>query len=538
MVARHVPQRRRILHELSIGKIAAVDRPCQEHARMTLMKRADDDVEKKYKSVDELPASVKDALPEAAQRQFMAVANSVLSGGGNDEAAFKQAWGALKNAGWHKDENDNWVKKSSEDETDDEPLTVAEKQQLDALQKAVDDLVEKEWSDEARAAALAARQGHAHGGGAPDTHSILTREVTALRDRIPSLAEMPDDKFNAIVSDLVTAKSIDKLKFADKHGISVGLANKLNEERKVIRQTLFGSSGPSLDQAGRIARHLRENRIRKDDEGDEPMTAAEKQQLDELQKTVADLTKALAGATGDDVKKTATDLTKAQADVVADLTKKLEAAQAATAEAVVKAGMSDAEKEHMASLSGDAAKNFAACSPEDRKKQMSKAVDSNPVIFKSVSGEEFRKNDDPRLVKMAKQADESERIAKEERTKRENAEFAKRADDDLKPYSDDVAKRDDKIEVLRAIDKMDEGPKAAVLKMLSVGAKAINAAFQSIGTQAGQISKSADAFEKRVTEVQSRDKIGRSAAMTKAREEFPDEFKAFQDADASARAGN
>src|SRR5437868_55860 len=50
MVARHVPQRRRILHELSIGKIAAVDRPCQEHARMTLMKRADneDDVDKAW----------------------------------------------------------------------------------------------------------------------------------------------------------------------------------------------------------------------------------------------------------------------------------------------------------------------------------------------------------------------------------------------------------------------------------------------------------------------------------------------------------
>lgn len=37
--------RKRILRELHIGKIAAVDRPCQEHARMTLMKRADDDEE-------------------------------------------------------------------------------------------------------------------------------------------------------------------------------------------------------------------------------------------------------------------------------------------------------------------------------------------------------------------------------------------------------------------------------------------------------------------------------------------------------------
>ena len=35
-------KRRRILHDLVIDKIAAVDRPAQEHARATIMKRADD----------------------------------------------------------------------------------------------------------------------------------------------------------------------------------------------------------------------------------------------------------------------------------------------------------------------------------------------------------------------------------------------------------------------------------------------------------------------------------------------------------------
>jgi len=32
-------KRQRVLHDLTIDKIAAVDRPCQEHARMTIMKR-------------------------------------------------------------------------------------------------------------------------------------------------------------------------------------------------------------------------------------------------------------------------------------------------------------------------------------------------------------------------------------------------------------------------------------------------------------------------------------------------------------------
>src|SRR5262249_52882773 len=36
--------KRRILHKIKLEEISGVDRPCQEGARMTIMKRADDDV--------------------------------------------------------------------------------------------------------------------------------------------------------------------------------------------------------------------------------------------------------------------------------------------------------------------------------------------------------------------------------------------------------------------------------------------------------------------------------------------------------------
>ena len=267
-------------------------------------------------------------------------------------------------------------------------------------------------------------------------------------------------------------------------------------------------------------------------EGGSPMTDAEKRQLAELQKSVADLTTQLAAATAKEPAKKAADLAaeleKAQAKL-AEVSKKLEEADAARAEAVAKAGMSDAEKAHCSGMDENAKKAFMAMSPEDRKKAMVKAADADPVVYKSEStGEEFRKSDDPRLVKLAKQADESEKLAKSEARKREDAELAKRADDELRIFSDDIAKRDEKIEVLRAIDKMEEAPRAALLKMLSVGGKAVAAAFDTIGHKVGDIAKSARDFEKRVSEVQARDKCTKLEALEKAAREFPDEHAAYQ----------
>lgn len=271
-------------------------------------------------------------------------------------------------------------------------------------------------------------------------------------------------------------------------------------------------------------------------EGDVPMTAAEKKQLDELQKKLDDLNK---GATAD-----VQAMLKEVTSGLADLTKRLEAADAEKKILVAKASMSDAEKAHYDSISKDDEKEeFLEMTEDDRKKKMKKTADAkageNPVVYKSDrTGEEFRKNDDPRLVKYAKQADEDAEIAKTERTKREDAEYSKRADDTLKIFSDDVAKRDDKIAILRAVDKMDEGPRAALLKMLEVGGKAISAAFDKIGHSREDVAKTAGDFNKRVDEIMSRDKITKLAALEKAEKEFPNEFKAYQESGAVVSRSN
>lgn len=266
--------------------------------------------------------------------------------------------------------------------------------------------------------------------------------------------------------------------------------------------------------------------------GDEPMNDVEKKQLEDLQKSVAKLTEGHDALKAENAKLTeGQKALKAENTVLSDKLAKAEA----------KAAMSDDEKEYEDKLEDEEKKaSFRAMSVDERKRVMQKAADSNPVIYKSErTGEEFRKNDDPRIVKYAKQADEDAAVAKAERVKREDAELAKRAEE--APYSgftvdksQDSGKEVSKLDVIRAISKMDDGPRAVLEKWLTIGAKAVSAAFNTIGHAHELTRKSAADFEKRVNEVQARDKISRLAALEKAQREFPEEFKAYQDSGARA----
>ena len=262
------------------------------------------------------------------------------------------------------------------------------------------------------------------------------------------------------------------------------------------------------------------------EQGDDPMTDVEKKQLADLQKSADDLTKQLEAATAK-----AADLQKESDDAKAKLEdeeKKRKAAEAEKADATTKAEMTDAEKAYLATLEGAEKMKFMTATPEERAKMMAKRDDDNPVIYKAADGVEFHKSDDPRLIAMAKRADEGEKLAKVEAKKREDTELSKRADDELKNFSETVAKRDDKIEALRAIDKIEPGAKAALLKMLEVGGKAISASFERVGHGREALHKSAQDFEKRVSAIQERDKCARPTAMSKARAEDPDAYAAYQ----------
>ena len=71
-----------------------------------------------YATNADLPENVRGVLPAAAQSIFRNVFNSAVEGDATEDSARKQAWGALKNQGWEKQE-DKWVKvKKSEESFD------------------------------------------------------------------------------------------------------------------------------------------------------------------------------------------------------------------------------------------------------------------------------------------------------------------------------------------------------------------------------------------------------------------------------------
>ena len=67
-----------------------------------------------YASNNDLPDAVKNSLPASAQDIFRNAFNSSFGKDNDEEKANKVAWGAVKNAGYAKNDQGNWIKASSE----------------------------------------------------------------------------------------------------------------------------------------------------------------------------------------------------------------------------------------------------------------------------------------------------------------------------------------------------------------------------------------------------------------------------------------
>lgn len=63
-----------------------------------------------YKSVNDLPDSVKDSLPHHAKEIFKEAFNSASDEYDEEETAFKVAWSAVKTK-YEKNDDGKWVKK-------------------------------------------------------------------------------------------------------------------------------------------------------------------------------------------------------------------------------------------------------------------------------------------------------------------------------------------------------------------------------------------------------------------------------------------
>jgi len=131
------------------------------------------------------------------------------------------------------------------------------------------------------------------------------------------------------------------------------------------------------------------------------------------------------------------------------------------------AQLSDSERGHMAKLDTQAQERFLALDAQSRRGELSKAAELNPVVFKSADGTEYRQSDDPRLVKAARDNDETRAQLRKERSDREALEFSKRAAVELKNASgSEVAK----VALLRAVEGISDAGVRAEVKALIKGA--------------------------------------------------------------------
>lgn len=145
--------------------------------------------------------------------------------------------------------------------------------------------------------------------------------------------------------------------------------------------------------------------------------------------------------------------------------------------------MSDAEKAKYNSMNDKDKADFLGKSDAERAAIIKNDTDSNPVVFKSANGEEFRKNDDPRLVTMAKQSDENAKLAKSEKDARENNELKKRATDTFKNLP---GTEDEKAALLKSIEAIpDEALRKKALDSVIAGDNALSAAFTRKGANDG-----------------------------------------------------
>lgn len=285
------------------------------------------------------------------------------------------------------------------------------------------------------------------------------------------------------------------------------------------------------------------------DENDTEVTTL-KGQVTELEKQVetllSELEKAGAGESSDlaaaiELQGQLDQVTAKQAELTASL-EKAEADKKAADEKIAKleslSKMSDEEKEYCKGMGDEEKSAFMAKSPDDRKKEMGKRDETDETLL--VGARTIRKSvvgDDQFAVMKAQQEEilkHREEIAKE-RNAREMAELSKRADAE---YAHVPGSTQERASMLQAIDKMDESLQKAFLAVFTQSEALAKGAFDKIGIKPKEpadksIAKQAADFMAKADEIRTREKISRVDSIAKARKQYPDLFKSYQEEQAS-----
>ena len=181
------------------------------------------------------------------------------------------------------------------------------------------------------------------------------------------------------------------------------------------------------------------------------------------------------------------------------------------------AGLSDAERAHYKSLKGKAQDEFLAKSADERKAEvndvLAKAKEADPVVYKSATGTEYRKSDDPRLVEMAKRDDEREKDLAKMREEAANANFEKRATTEFAKFKGEL---DVKTALVKAIAGIkDDTLRSGVEAMLKAAHGAVQLTLKEIGSKKDDYSADDTDGDEKASAEQKLDRLAKARAAEK-----------------------
>ena len=163
-----------------------------------------------------------------------------------------------------------------------------------------------------------------------------------------------------------------------------------------------------------------------------------------------------------------------------ELTKSLETQAGELAIAKAYGDLNDSAKAHYNTLGDDAKAEFLKMDEDGRTKALEEIQKADSLVYTSDDGTEFRKSDDPRLVKMAKQGDADRKAFKKQQDENDGLRLAKRAGEELGNMPGDEPV---KVALLKAVDSIeDEDTCTKVSEILKAGNDAAAGAFVKIGT--------------------------------------------------------
>lgn len=178
---------------------------------------------------------------------------------------------------------------------------------------------------------------------------------------------------------------------------------------------------------------------------------------------------------------------------VADLEKRLEEMGVQLEKATAISQMSDVEKSYMSALGEDDAEAFVKMSSGDRAAEIKKSEAEDPEFYKSADGTVYLKSQEA-FGKMAKRADEADAKLAKMAADAKDAEFTKRAGDELSALPGEVSVR---AAVLKAIDGIE-----GAAEILKAANDAAQANLGEVGSSEGDSSDGdGDAYSKYKDEV-------------------------------------